>query len=84
MDDKTVITSILAFLGVTIVSFVVWGFQRAITQRDKEFEEIKKDIHSIKESLPKEYVSKQDFSSSVNEIKNKLDKLLDFIMDNKK
>ncbi len=81
MDNQTM--QILAFLGATLVGLIVWAFKKAIDTKDKEFDEMKKDIHLIKESLPKEYVSKQDFSSSVNEIKTKLDKLLDFIMEKK-
>ena len=77
-------SQLVSFIGATVVGFFMWGVKRTIDVRDKEFDEVKKDIHAIKESLPKEYVSKQDFSSSVNEIKSKLDKLLDFIMDNKK
>lgn len=82
MDNQTM--QILAFLGATIVGFVMWGFKRAITQRDEEFKEIKRDIHFIKETLPKEYVSKDDYNSSIKEIKEKLDKLLDYIMENRK
>ena len=48
MDNQTM--QILAFLGATIVGFVMWGFKRAITQRDEEFKEIKRDINFIKET----------------------------------
>lgn len=82
MDSQTM--QILAFIGATIVGFIIWGFKRAITQRDEEFKEVKKDLHFIKETLPKEYVSKNDYNINIKEIKEKLDKLLDFIMDSKK
>lgn len=81
MDD--LLTRILGFSGVTLVGLLVWNLKRTIEQRDVRLDSIEKDIHTIKEELPKDYVSKVDYKSDIKDLKSGIEDIRRYIMDDK-
>ena len=81
MDD--LLTRILGFSGVTLIGLLIWNLKRTIEQRDVRLDSIEKDIHTIKEELPKEYVSKVDYKSDIKDLKSGIDDIRRYIMDDK-
>ena len=81
MDD--LLTRILGFSGVTLIGLLVWNLKRTIEQRDVRLDSIEKDIHTIKEELPKDYVSKVDYKSDIKDLKSGIDDIRRYIMDDK-
>lgn len=81
MDD--LLTRILGFSGVTIIGLLIWNLKRTIEQRDVRLDSIEKDIHTIKEELPKDYVSKVDYKSDIKDLKSGIDDIRRYIMDDK-
>lgn len=81
MDD--LLTRILGFSGVTLIGLLVWNLKRTIDQRDVRLDSIEKDIHTIKEELPKDYVSKVDYKSDIKDLKSGIDDIRRYIMDDK-
>ena len=81
MDD--LLTRILGFSGVTLIGLLIWNLKRTIEQRDVRLDSIEKDIHTIKEELPKDYVSKVDYKSDIKDLKNGIDDIRRYIMDDK-
>lgn len=82
VDSTT--TSIIGFSGVTAIGFLVWNLKRTIEQRDTRLNSIEKDIHTIKEELPKDYISKVDYKSDIKDLKSGIDDIRKYIMDSKK
>ena len=81
MDD--LLTRILGFSGVTLIGLLIWNLKRTIEQRDVRRDSIEKDIHTIKEELPKDYVSKVDYKSDIKDLKSGIDDIKRYIMDDK-
>lgn len=81
MDD--LLTRILGFSGVTLIGLLIWNLKRTIEQRDIRLDSIEKDIHTIKEELPKEYVSKVDYKSDIKDLKSGIEDIRRYIMDDK-
>ena len=81
MDD--LLTRILGFSGVTLIGLLIWNLRRTIEQRDVRLDSIEKDIHTIKEELPKDYVSKIDYKSDIKDLKSGIDDIRRYIMDDK-
>lgn len=81
MDD--LLTRILGFSGVTLIGLLIWNLKRTIEQRDVRLDSIEKDIHTIKEGLPKDYVSKVDYKSDIKDLKSGIDDIRRYIMDDK-
>ena len=81
MDD--LLTRILGFSGVTLIGLLIWNLKRTIDQRDVRLDSIEKDIHTIKEELPKDYVSKVDYKSDIKDLKSGIDDIRRYIMDDK-
>ena len=81
MDDF--LTRILGFSGVTLIGLLIWNLKRTIEQRDVRLDSIEKDIHTIKEELPKDYVSKVDYKSDIKDLKSGIDDIRRYIMDDK-
>ena len=81
MDD--LLTRILGFSGVTLIGLLIWNLKRTIEQRDVRLDSIEKDIHTIKEELPKDYVSKVDYKSDIKDLKSGIDDIKRYIMDDK-
>lgn len=81
MDD--LLTKILGFSGVTLIGLLTWNLKRTIEQRDVRLDSIEKDIHTIKEELPKDYVSKVDYKSDIKDLKSGIDDIRRYIMDDK-
>ena len=81
MDD--LLTRILGFSGVTLIGLLIWNLKRTIEQRDVRLDSIEKDIHTIKEELPKDYVSKVDYKSDIKDLKSGIDDIRRYIMDDK-
>lgn len=81
MDD--LLTRILGFSGVTLIGLLIWNLKRTIEQRDIRLDSIEKDIHTIKEELPKDYVSKIDYKSDIKDLKSGIDDIRRYIMDDK-
>ena len=81
MDD--LLTRILGFSGVTLIGLLIWNLTRTIEQRDVRLDSIEKDIHTIKEELPKDYVSKIDYKSDIKDLKSGIDDIRRYIMDDK-
>ena len=81
MDD--LLTRILGFSGVTLIGLLIWNLKRTIEQRDVRLDSIEKDIHTIKEELPKEYVSKIDYKSDIKDLKSGIDDIRHYIMDDR-
>ena len=81
MDD--LLTKILGFSGVTLIGLLTWSLKRTIEQRDVRLDSIEKDIHTIKEELPKDYVSKIDYKSDIKDLKSGIDDIRRYIMDDK-
>ena len=81
MDD--LLTRILGFSGVTLIGLLIWNLKRTIEQRDVRLDSIEKDIHTIKEELPKDYVSKVDYKSDIKDLKSGIDVIRRYIMDDK-
>ena len=81
MDD--LLTRILGFSGVTLIGLLIWNLKRTIEQRDVRLDSIEKDIHTIKEELPKDYVSKVDYKSDIKDLKSGIDDIRHYIMDDK-
>ena len=81
MDD--LLTRILGFSGVTLIGLLIWNLKRTIEQRDVRLNSIEKDIHTIKEELPKDYVSKVDYKSDIKDLKSGIDDIRRYIMDDK-
>ena len=81
MDD--LLTRILGFSGVTLIGLLIWNLKRTIEQRDVRLDSIEKDIHAIKEELPKDYVSKIDYKSDIKDLKSGIDDIRRYIMDDK-
>ena len=81
MDD--LLTRILGFSGVTLIGLLIWNLKRTIEQRDVRLDAIEKDIHTIKEELPKDYVSKVDYKSDIKDLKSGIDDIRRYIMDDK-
>jgi len=81
MDD--LLTRILGFSGVTLIGLLIWNLKRTIEQRDVRLDSIEKDIHTIKEELPKDYVSKVDYKSDIKDLKSGIDDIRRYIMEDK-
>lgn len=81
MDD--LLTRILGFSGVTLIGLLTWNLKRTIEQRDVRLDSIEKDIHTIKEELPKDYVSKVDYKSDIKDLKSGIEDIRRYIMDDK-
>ena len=81
MDD--LLTRILGFSGVTLIGLLIWNLKRTIEQRDVRLNSIEKDIHTIKEELPKDYVSKVDYKSDIKDLKSGIDDIRRYIMDDR-
>ena len=81
MDD--LLTRILVFSEVTLIGLLIWNLKRTIEQRDVRLDSIEKDIHTIKEELPKDYVSKVDYKSDIKDLKSGIDDIRRYIMDDK-
>ena len=81
MDD--LLTRIFGFSGVTLIGLLIWNLKRTIEQRDVRLDSIEKDIHTIKEELPKDYVSKVDYKSDIKDLKSGIDDIRRYIMDDK-
>ena len=81
MDD--LLTRILGFSGVTLIGLLIWNLKRTIEKRDVRLDSIEKDIHTIKEELPKDYVSKIDYKSDIRDLKSGIDDIRRYIMDDK-
>ena len=81
MDD--LLTRILGFSGVTLIGLLIWNLKRTIEQRDVRLDSIEKDIHTIKEELPKDYVSKIDYKSDIKDLKSGIDDIRRYIMDDR-
>ena len=81
MDDLLI--RILGFSGVTLIGLLIWNLKRTIEQRDIRLDSIEKDIHTIKEELPKDYVSKIDYKSDIKDLKSGIDDIRRYIMDDK-
>ena len=81
MDD--LLTRILGFSGVTLIGLLIWNLKRTIEQRDVRLDSIEKDIHTIKEELPKDYVSKVDYKSDIKDLKSGIEDIRRYIMDDK-
>ena len=81
MDD--LLTRILGFSGVTLIGLLIWNLKRTIEQRDVRLDSIEKDIHTIKEDLPKDYVTKVDYKSDIKDLKSGIDDIRRYIMDDK-
>lgn len=81
MDD--LLTRILGFSGVPLIGLLIWNLKRTIEQRDVRLDSIEKDIHTIKEELPKDYVSKVDYKSDIKDLKSGIDDIRRYIMDDK-
>jgi len=71
MDFQTIIN-----FGLTTVSLVVGWFARELWAAVKE---LKADLAKLREDLPKEYISKNDYRDDIREIKDMLNKLFDRI-----
>jgi len=76
MDTQTLI-NIIAGGGLTILGWLANELWSAV-------KELKDDLAKLRESLPKEYIAKEDFKDGINEIKlilnsivNKLDNKVD-------
>lgn len=81
MDD--LLTRILGFSGITLIGLLIWNLKRTIEQRDARLDSIEKDIHTIKEELPKDYVSKVDYKSDIKDLKSGIDDIRRYIMDDR-
>ena len=81
MDD--LLTRILGFSGVTLIGLLIWNLKRTIEQRDIRLDSIEKDIHTIKEELPKDYVSKVDYKSDIKDLKSGIEDIRRYIMEDK-
>ena len=81
MDD--LLTRILGFSGVTLIGLLIWNLKRTIEQRDVRLDSIEKDIHTIKEELPKDYVSKVDYKSDIKDLKSGIEDIRRYIMEDK-
>ena len=81
MDD--LLTRILGFSGVTLIGLLIWNLKRTIEKRDVRLDSIEKDIHTIKEELPKDYVSKVDYKSDIKDLKSGIDDIRRYITDDK-
>ena len=81
MDD--LLTRILGFSGVTLIGLLIWNLKRTIEQRDVRLYFFVFVIHTIKEELPKDYVSKVDYKSDIKDLKSGIDDIRRYIMDDK-
>jgi len=64
-----------------VVAFLIWNLKRTMDRRDTKIDVIEKDIHQIKESLPKDYVSKDDYKTDISSLKSGIDDIRKFIME---
>jgi len=69
MDYQTVLNIALAF-----VSSVTGWFAREMWAAVKE---LQSDLAKLREDLPKEYVSKDDYKEDIREIKTMINKIFD-------
>ena len=71
MDFQTALN-----FGLVTVSSVIGWFARELWTAVKE---LKADLAKLREDLPKEYISKNDYRDDIREIKEMLNKLFDKI-----
>ena len=71
MDFQTTLN-----FGLVTVSAVIGWFARELWTAVKE---LKADLAKLREDLPKEYISKNDYRDDIREIKEMLNKLFDKI-----
>ena len=71
MDFQTTLN-----FGLVTVSAVIGWFARELWTAVKE---LKADLAKLREDLPKEYISKNDYRDDIREIKEMLNKLFDRI-----
>jgi len=71
MDFQTTLN-----FGLVTVSAVIGWFARELWTAVKE---LKADLAKLREDLPKEYISKNDYRDDIREIKDMLNKLFDRI-----
>lgn len=69
MDWQTFINA-----GGAIALSVVGWFARMLWEADKE---LRRDLASLREKLPEEYVSKNDYKEDIREIKSLLERMYD-------
>lgn len=79
----SMIIEILAFAGATLTSLLIWNLKRTIDKRDKDMENMGNEIHLIKESLPRDYVSKIDFKADIKDLKDGIDKIMSYLIGGK-
>lgn len=71
MDFQTTLN-----FGLVTVSAVIGWFARELWTAVKE---LKADLAKLREDLPKEYISKNDYRDDIRDIKEMLNKLFDKI-----
>ena len=71
MDFQTTLN-----FGLVTVSAVIGWFARELWTAVKE---LKADLAKLREDLPKEYISKNDYRDDIRDIKDMLNKLFDKI-----
>ncbi len=68
MDWQTIFN-----IAIPVATAVVGWFVRVLWEADKELRE---DLSNLREKLPEHYVSKDDFRSGLNDLKNMLERVL--------
>ena len=69
MDLQTLLN-----LGLTVASSVTGWFARELWSAVKE---LKSDLAKLREDLPKEYVTKDDYREDIRELKKMIEKIFD-------
>jgi hypothetical protein len=69
MDYQTLLN-----IGLTLVSSVTGWFARELWAAVKE---LKADLAKLREDLPKEYVTKDDYKGDIRELKEMINKIFD-------
>lgn len=75
------IKDVLLFIVGISASFLMWNLKTTMIRRDKKIDIIENDIHEIKESLPKDYVSKEDYKTDIKDLKAGVNDIRKFIME---
>ena len=69
MDYQTLLN-----IGLTLISSVTGWFARELWSAVKE---LKSDLAKLREDIPKEYVSKDDYREDIRELKKMIEKIFD-------
>lgn len=83
-QDVTVIIILVTALNAGFFWAIKWLVTSSLRGCHKSNETLKDDLSSLRESLPKEYVRREDWIRGFSKIEQKIDGIWNYILERKK